>query len=154
MAIARTGPVPVRMIAFYHEIGEKYRECVCHLFSNRTKQPISDVQTYIEKLAERLEGINAEIHTAEQYLFHLSALKALVSQKTDYKEYTKEERLLVRNSILLVTLMYDMSKVTFVQKAENENSLETVNEKEVKRIVHSAKSSLSTIQLYPQTMSV
>ena len=41
-------------------------------FSNRTKQPISDVQTYIEKLAERLEGINAEIRTAEKEIEELN----------------------------------------------------------------------------------
>ena len=94
------------------------------------------------------------LEVRQQYLSHLSALKALVSQKTDFKEYTKEERLLVRNSILLVSLMYDMCKVTLVQKAENENSVETVNEKEVKRIVDSTKSSLPTIKPVPEALAV
>ena len=34
------------------------------------------------------------LEVRQQYLSHLSALKTLVSQKTDCKEYTKAERLL------------------------------------------------------------
>ena len=94
------------------------------------------------------------LEVRQQYFSHLSALKALVSQKTAYREYTKEERLLVRNSILLVTLMHDMCKVQLVHKAENENAVETVNEKEVKRVVESAKTSLPKIQPIPQTLAV
>lgn len=90
----------------------------------------------------------------QQYLSHLSALKTLVSQKTDCKEYTKAERLLVLNSILLVSLMYDMCKVTLVQKAENENSVETVNEKEVKRIVESANRRCRKIQPVPEALAI
>lgn len=77
-----------------------------------------------------------------------------MAQKTDFREYTKEERLVVRNSILLVTLMHDMCKVQLVQKAENENAVETVNEKEVKRVVESAKSSLPKIKPVPQPLAV
>ena len=35
-------------------------------FSGRSKQPAGEVQSYIEKLAERLEGLNAEIRAAEK----------------------------------------------------------------------------------------
>ena len=94
------------------------------------------------------------LEVRQQYIPHLSALKTLVSQKTDYKEYTKEERLLVQNSILLVSLMYDMCKAALVQKAENENCVETVNEKEVKRIVESTKLSLRKIKPIPGALTV
>ena len=47
-----------------------------------------------------------------------------------------------------------MCKVTLVQKAEKENDVETVNEKEVKRIVESAKTSLPKIQLVPQPLAI
>lgn len=50
--------------------------------------------------------------------------------------------------------MYDMCKVTLVKKAEKENSVETVNEKEVKRIVESAKSSLPKIQPVPEALAI
>ena len=64
------------------------------------------------------------------------------------------DRLLVLNSILLVSLMYDMCKVTLVQKAENENSVETVNEKEVKRIVESANRRCRKIQPVPEALAI
>ena len=70
------------------------------------------------------------------------------------RKYSKEERLLVRNSILLVTLMYDMCKVQLVQKAESENNVETVNEKDVKRAVEAVKSALPKIKPVPQTLAV
>ena len=56
--------------------------------------------------------------------------------------------------ISLVSLMYDMCKATLVQKAESESGMETVNEKEVKRIVESAKSSLPKIKPVPEALAV
>ena len=50
--------------------------------------------------------------------------------------------------------MYGMCKVTLVQKAESENGVETVNEKEVKRIVETAKTSLPKIQPAHQSLAV
>ena len=41
-------------------------------FSARTAQPVSEVQEYIDKLAERLEGINAEILSAKKEIKELN----------------------------------------------------------------------------------
>lgn len=119
------------------------------------KKDVEKICAYHSQLRGSAEMLYSSMEEVEQqYLSHLSALIRLVSQKTDYREYTKEERLLVRNSILLVTLIHDMCKVQLVQKAEKENTLETVNEKEVKRIVESAKSSLPKIQPVPQALAI
>lgn len=113
-------------------------------------EKICDYHTQLQRSAEVLYQSLSDVKP--QYFSHLKVLKELVSRKTDYNDYSKEERLLVRNSILLVSLMYDMCKVTLVRKAENENSLETVNEKEVKSVVDSAKLSFSKVDPIPQTL--
>ena len=119
------------------------------------KEEVEEICAYHSQLRDSAEMLYRSMREVRQpYLSHLSALKTLVSQKTDFKEYTDEERLLVRNSILLVSLLHDMCKVTLVQKAENENCVETVNEKEVKRIVKSTESSLPKIKPVPEALAV
>ena len=119
------------------------------------KKDVEKIVSYHSQLRVSADMLYQTLQEARSlYLPHLSALKALVSQKTDYRSYTKDEQLLVKNAILLVGLMHDMCKATLVHKAEKEGSLETVNEKEVKRIVESAKTTMSKIKPIPEMMAV
>lgn len=123
--------------------------------AERLKKEAVEIVTYHSRLRESADILyQAMEQVRPQYISHLSALESLVSRETDYEAYTKDERLLVKNSIMLVMLMYKMCKVNLVQKAENENRMETVNEKEVKRVVESAKSSLPKIKPVPVTLAV
>ena len=73
-------------------------------------------------------------------------MENLVSKKTIWKTYTKEEQQIVQNAILLVGLSKQICDIKLVKKPENENSLETVNEKEAEKIEKKAKDELKKIE--------
>lgn len=119
------------------------------------KKDVEKIVAYHSQLRESADMLyQAMEEVRPQYMPHLSALKSLVSRKTDYRTYTKDEQLLVQNTIMLVTLMHEMCKVKLVQKAPRENGMETVNEKEVRKVVESTKSSLQKIKPVPKTLAI
>lgn len=116
----------------------------------RLKKDVERIIAYHSKLRESAEMLYDAIKEVRPlYMSHLYNLQRLVSRKTDYKTFTKDEQLLVRNSILLVSLMHEMCKVELVQKAKNENDMESVNEKEVKRVIESKKTVLPKVKPVP-----
>lgn len=123
--------------------------------AKQIKKDVAEIKAYHSQLRKSADMLYQAMEEVQpQYTSHLSALKSLVSRKTDYKTYTKDEQLLVRDAIMLVTLMHEMCKVELVQKAENERRLETVNEKKVKQVVKSVKSSLPKIKPILETLAV
>ena len=52
-------------------------------------------------------------------------------KKTDWSKFSEEEIMATENAVLLVGLLYKMCKVSLVNKAPNENDMNTVNHDEV-----------------------
>ena len=73
------------------------------------------------------------LHVDANYEEHLRRLKLLVidNQKCDYKLYTSDEKLLLKNTILLVGLLYEMCKVKLVIPGNSNDDIGTVNNSEV-----------------------
>ena len=72
---------------------------------------------------------------------HLKRLQNIVNdmEKTDWNQFTQDERLCTENSVLLVGLLYNMCKVQLVQKEANQNELNKVNTKEINKSMADAK---------------
>lgn len=90
---------------------------------------------YYETIA-RVNGI---------YQKHLIKLKhmVIVLKHTDWNTFTLEERKLVKNTVLLVGLLFNMCKVELVIKSENENGINAVNKNEVRKNINNANITLS-----------
>lgn len=86
-----------------------------------------------------LESLNA---VNRIYIEHLNSLCKLTDENQMWKTYTKEQQLLVKNTILLVNLLNHTCRVTLVVKAKNEDGLESVDEKAVKQVVNEANALL------------
>ncbi len=74
---------------------------------------------------------------------HLTELETLTCQKTSWKSYTKQEKVIVENTIRLVALMNKLCQVQLVLKPTKENELEHVNEKAVKTAVQESSELVS-----------
>lgn len=74
------------------------------------------------------------------YRRHLNALDAIINinEKTDWLEFTPQERLVTQNTVLLVQLLYKMCQVRIVNKADNEGELNSVNKAAVEENIHAA----------------
>ena len=59
--------------------------------------------------------------------------------KTDWNLFTKEEKIATENTVLLVGLLYKMCQVNIVEKAKNENEMNTINKTEIEKTMNNAK---------------
>lgn len=89
---------------------------------------------------------------AKNYMFYLKDVKKqydkrmeIVSytvnnlNKTDWNEFTDEEKLILENLVLLVGLLYKMCQVKLVKKAEHDNQMNKINRMGVNTAIDDAK---------------
>ena len=65
----------------------------------------------------------------------------------DWNDFNQYERKLVENVVLLVGLWYNMCKVSLVNKAENENEMNTVNRSDVNASIIHSKQVLNNLNM-------
>lgn len=106
-----------------------------------------------EKTIEAICNYLSELQdVAEEYISSLKRIKDLyykwfawlsftVNQgnKTDWNLFTKEEKIATENTVLLVGLLYKMCQVNIVEKAKNENEMNTINKAEIEKTMNNAK---------------
>lgn len=92
-------------------------------------QYFTQLQTSSVKLEDAFKKANG------LYEKKLDKLEKLVDKETDYKKYTNDEKLLVKNCFKLTTLLADMCDTKL---AERKGEKELVNEKEVELICEKA----------------
>lgn len=108
----------------------------------KAEKTIETICTYLSELQD----------TAEEYIESLKRIKNLyykwfawlsftVNQgnKTDWNLFTKEEKIATENTVLLVGLLYKMCQVNIVEKAKNENEMNTINKTEIEKTMNNAK---------------
>ena len=123
--------------------------------AKKLKEEVDRIVAYHSRLRDAANQLFQSMEAVKpHYISHLSALKTLVSLKTDFTQYTKDEQVLVQNTIMLVLLIHEMCKVKLVQRAEKEDSLETVNAQEVNRVIKNTNSVLPKIAPVPQSLAL
>ena len=69
-----------------------------------------------------------------------------LSGKVDWNEFTKEEQLATKNSILLVGLLYKMCKVNLVKKTESDKNTNEVNNTDIEMTMDTAKEVIESME--------
>ena len=69
-------------------------------------------------------------------------MKNTLSKKQDWRKFTEEEKLNVKNCVLIVGLLYKMCKVNLVLKPQSETDINTVNVNEINGIYDDVNSML------------
>lgn len=65
--------------------------------------------------------------------------------KTDWNDFSREERLATQNAVLLVGVLYEMYKVSLVSKANNENEVNTVNHYAISKSIQNANTIMNSL---------
>lgn len=101
------------------------------------------LHTYARKYHDLLSRVK-EIYDRE-----FSKLKTIVigNGKTQWSEFTGEEKAVVYNTVLLVGLLFKMCQVTLVKKAENENGVNSVNATEIDKCMDEVTKTLENENL-------
>ena len=68
--------------------------------------------------------------------------------KTDWDDFTENERIATQNAVLLVGLLYQMCKVKLVNKTNNENEMNSINRAEVNEALNTSTQVMGKIEPY------
>ena len=118
-----------------HKAEKAYEEMLA------AEKEINRICAYLNELnmvAMRYRGIMDSVNGI--YRRHLNALDTIINKdkKTDWLEFTPQERLVTQNTVLLVQLLYKMCQVKMVLKADVEGELNSVNKKDVEENINAA----------------
>ena len=109
---------------------------------------INKIWSYLEKLHNAGTMLTVSLDEVNRkYQQHMKLLEYLVvtQGRTEWNTYTKAEKYLTENTVLLVNLLYQMCKVQLVQKIEAEDQINQVNEEAVKQTVNDATAVLRSL---------
>lgn len=104
----------------------------------KAEREINQICSYMKDLSNTALRFDKALSSVNKvYRNHLNTLTFIVetNKKTDWNEFTTEERLLTENTALLVNLLFNMGKVKLVLVSENENEQNKVNFKEVDKSI-------------------
>lgn len=113
----------------------------------RAEKEIDRACAYMRELSDAAVDYTKSLCSVNRlYQAHLKRLQMIVNDmgKTDWNDFTQDERLCTENSVLLVGLLYNMCKVQLVQQAEKQDELNTVNTNEINKSIADAEQMIAT----------
>lgn len=108
-------------------------------YLGKLKTVANDFYTALSEVDDVYEGYLNRFVTVVDY-------RASISKKVDWNDFNQEEKLITENTMLLVGLLYEMCKVQVVEKSDDENELNEINEADVKKQIKNAEKVLQEIQ--------
>ena len=115
----------------------------------QAEREINRICTYMRGLSSTAIKYEAALRKVNDvYQNHLKLLQGIVyvMQKTDWNDFSEEERLSTFNTVLLTGLLYKMCQVQLVLKAKDEGNLNTINSEDVKKSMDDAEKLLDEIK--------
>lgn len=101
--------------------------------TKNTVEKITKYHTDLRGAAESLYQSMSNLY--EVYIDYLSKLEEIAASTTKKKKLTKEEELILKNVTRIAKLLNRMCKVQLVLKPKKEDDIETVNTKEVNKLI-------------------
>lgn len=99
----------------------------------------------LENTASRyIHSLNAVRETYEENFNYISYVVNTL-HKVNWEDFSKSERLATQNTVLLVGLLYKMCQVNLVNKAENQNEMNTINMAAVNEAIKNSEQILNNI---------
>lgn len=104
--------------------------------AKETQKTVERITKYHSDLREAAESMYQSMSNLyEVYIDYLSKLEEIAADMTKKKRFTKEEELTIKNVTRIVKLLNRMCKVELILKPKKEDEIETVNTKEVNKLI-------------------
>ncbi len=116
----------------------------------KAEETINNICAYLTELENTAIKYSTSINNVyEKYVENFDYISYQVNElnKVDWNDFNQYERKLVENVVLLVGLLYNMCKVSLVNKAENENEMNTVNRSDVNASIIHSKQVLNNLNM-------
>ena len=114
----------------------------------KAEKTINEIVKYLKELnkiaTEYIDSLNT---VQSKYMKSFNYLSYTVNelQKTDWNDFTEDEKLATQNTVLLVSLLYKMCQVSLVKKADEENEMNNINKEEIDKSIQNAQSVLQEV---------
>lgn len=111
----------------------------------RNEEKINEICAYLDQLQTTATEYTTSLRTVHTvYCRYFDDMKNIVNTlgKTDWLAFTEAEKQCVRNTVLLVGLLYNMCKVELVLKSEKEDDMNTINTKAIQKAKNDANAVL------------
>lgn len=108
----------------------------------KAEKEIDKICLYLKDLSNTSLRYHKTLSSVNKaYKNHLNTLTFIVetNKKTDWNEFTIEEKLLTENTVLLVNLLFNMCKVKLVLTSGNDKEQNKVNIEEVNKSIENAE---------------
>jgi hypothetical protein len=109
--------------------------------AKRTEKDVNRIVKYFNELNSAATPFKKSlIEIEKQYKKRLSTLNEIVniSKKTQWSEFTDQEKKMTENTVLLVGILYKMCKINLVSKNQNIDGLNSVNREEINIVIDEA----------------
>lgn len=116
--------------------------------AKRTESEVNTIVAYLDELTVSADKFKAGlVKTDEVYRRHLTSINEIVieNNKTQWSDFSDNEKKTTENTVLLVGLLYKMCQVNLVLK-QGEDEVNLVNKDAVDNAVNSADKVLSEIE--------
>lgn len=112
----------------------------------RAEEQVDTICNYLldlRKISNRYYEMLSKVNSI--YVKHLNTLISIVDMlgHTEWDEFSKNEKQITENTVLLVGLLYNMCNVKIVLKSENEDDMNTINTVEIEKSIDQANSVLT-----------
>lgn len=104
----------------------------------KAEKEINTVCSYLRELKNVAANYKRCLEEANnKYLENYNFLSYVVNKihKTDWNDFTTQEKQATENCILLVALLYNMCQVNLVNKADSENKMNTINRADITKAI-------------------
>lgn len=112
----------------------------------KAEKEINKICLYLDDLGDTSDKFyNALCSINGIYNTHLNFLNRTVNtlNKTNWNDFTQLERDRTENTVLIVSVLYNMLKTKLVLKSNNEKELNKINKKEVDKVISDLKNALN-----------
>lgn len=109
------------------------------------EKEIEKISLYLDDLSNTADKFYNALYKIETvYKYHLNYLKHIVYdlKKTNWIDFTIEEKIWTENIVLLVSILYNMVKTKLVLKSNNEKELNKINKEETERLISDSNRAL------------
>ena len=116
--------------------------------AKKTEREVEKILAYLRELCETSRTFKRNLESVTSaYKIRLEKLKNILiyNRKTDWNQFSVEEKLMTKNLVMLVGLLYRMCRIKLVLKSEND--LNTVNKTEVDKNSREVEKGLEEVKM-------